>query len=323
MADEPCPSARPNLDYNRLVEAINALPAQPTVPRHPDKERREQYADLIRTRIKTLTLPSPYPGAAPTFGATEYDIADVVLAAHDAETDRDDELAQLRAERNAALRLAAVWADAPDPLVRASAADLHSAIRGARPTHKMLARLLDCGLCYEENGQEIHPHPECTATTPPPPELRDVITAAIRERRNTGRGYVDCECGSCAVSTGPCHCEPAHCPSAPHDGPEADADAVLQALEHHLTITDADAWCKKCLRVWEHRHHQCDDIPALDEARAERNRLQRAIDAIRHFNKLTTGSCRVQAAEHAQDNLDLLNRSLNPPAPHDPNKAAP
>jgi hypothetical protein len=25
------------------------------------------------------------------------------------------------------------------------------------------ARLLDCGLCYEENGEEIHPHPACTA----------------------------------------------------------------------------------------------------------------------------------------------------------------
>ena len=23
------------------------------------------------------------------------------------------------------------------------------------------ARLLDCGLCYEENGEEVHPHPEC------------------------------------------------------------------------------------------------------------------------------------------------------------------
>jgi len=27
-------------------------------------------------------------------------------------------------------------------------------------------RLLDCELCYEENGEEVHPHPECTHTTP-------------------------------------------------------------------------------------------------------------------------------------------------------------
>lgn len=25
------------------------------------------------------------------------------------------------------------------------------------------AALLDCGLCYEEHGQEVHPHPACTA----------------------------------------------------------------------------------------------------------------------------------------------------------------
>ncbi|MFE4329624.1 hypothetical protein ACFRQM_09230 [Streptomyces sp. NPDC056831] len=32
-------------------------------------------------------------------------------------------------------------------------------------------RLLDCGLCFEEDGQEVHPHPECTADTgtPEPP----------------------------------------------------------------------------------------------------------------------------------------------------------
>ncbi|MCF3960620.1 C2H2-type zinc finger protein [Streptomyces fuscigenes] len=26
-------------------------------------------------------------------------------------------------------------------------------------------RLLECGLCYEENGQEVHPHPECPRRT--------------------------------------------------------------------------------------------------------------------------------------------------------------
>jgi hypothetical protein len=29
---------------------------------------------------------------------------------------------------------------------------------------KHIDRLLDCGLCYEENGEEVHPHPECTIT---------------------------------------------------------------------------------------------------------------------------------------------------------------
>lgn len=31
------------------------------------------------------------------------------------------------------------------------------------------ARLLDCGLCYEENGEEVHPHPECTWNARPEP----------------------------------------------------------------------------------------------------------------------------------------------------------
>ncbi|MCX5285958.1 hypothetical protein [Streptomyces sp. NBC_00198] len=30
------------------------------------------------------------------------------------------------------------------------------------PTSPQQARLLDCGLCYEEDGEEVHPHPECT-----------------------------------------------------------------------------------------------------------------------------------------------------------------
>lgn len=30
------------------------------------------------------------------------------------------------------------------------------------PTDPQRARLLDCGLCYEEDGEEVHPHPECT-----------------------------------------------------------------------------------------------------------------------------------------------------------------
>lgn len=29
-----------------------------------------------------------------------------------------------------------------------------------------LDQLLPCGLCYRENGQEIHPHPECALPTP-------------------------------------------------------------------------------------------------------------------------------------------------------------
>ncbi|MEU5452495.1 hypothetical protein [Streptomyces californicus] len=43
---------------------------------------------------------------------------------------------------------------------------------GAQP----LARLLDCGTCYEETGEEVHPQPECPLGTGPEVELLGVAT---------------------------------------------------------------------------------------------------------------------------------------------------
>jgi hypothetical protein len=79
------------------------------------------------------------------------------------------------------------------------------------PTLKALgetpARLLNCGLCYEEQGEECHPHPECTMRAPgrtqPPvvgtahialdvqPPTADEVLNSLREhaadvRRRTG-----------------------------------------------------------------------------------------------------------------------------------------
>lgn len=34
-------------------------------------------------------------------------------------------------------------------------------IPGMIPIIEEMPRLLACGLCYEENGEEVHPHPEC------------------------------------------------------------------------------------------------------------------------------------------------------------------
>ncbi|MDX3203027.1 hypothetical protein, partial [Streptomyces scabiei] len=215
--------------YQQLREALATIPTPLVIPRYPDDERRERYAHIIRTRIKTLTFPALYPGASPTSGATEYDLADAVLAAQDAETSPNGELSQ--------------------------------------------------------------PHTERHTTPHLDPRLRTVIAAAIRQSQTAGRQHVDCECGSCAASMGPCHCEPAYCPSAPHDGPEADADAVLRAVEEHLHTRDTDI-------------------------RAELDRLQRAIDDVRRFNETTAeASCRVQAAEHARDTLNILDRALDPAAP--------
>ncbi|MFD0035571.1 hypothetical protein ACFVJK_46860 [Streptomyces sp. NPDC127172] len=96
-----------------------------------ERERRDRYAAAVRDEIKSRTVPSLIPGRPPTLGATEYDIAAVVL--HLADAEHAATTAQVHAERDAALRLADVWDDAPDPLARAMAADLRSAIRGARP----------------------------------------------------------------------------------------------------------------------------------------------------------------------------------------------
>ena len=49
-----------------------------------------------------------------------------------------------------------------------------------------------------------------------------------------------------------------------------------------------------------------------ETAEQHRDQLQRAIDDVRRFNQLTAdASCRVQAAEHARDTLQILDASLN------------
>ncbi|MFB6934559.1 hypothetical protein [Streptomyces chartreusis] len=50
------------------------------------------------------------------------------------------------------------------------------------PLPNKVSRLLDCGHCYEENGEECHPHPECPLGTnmPDVAEPRD-LSAAVAE----------------------------------------------------------------------------------------------------------------------------------------------
>ncbi|MFE6284379.1 hypothetical protein [Streptomyces sp. NPDC057877] len=47
-------------------------------------------------------------------------------------------------------------------------------------------RLLSCGLCYEEHGEEVHPHPECPIGSPTS-ALREQIAAALYERERPPR----------------------------------------------------------------------------------------------------------------------------------------
>ncbi|MEW2302035.1 hypothetical protein AB0958_19015 [Streptomyces sp. NPDC006655] len=355
--------------FQKLAEAINALPPLHRAPHHPDTKRRDRYAAAIRDNIKAHTGPTPLTGGPSVFGATEHDIADAALAVADTES------AQLLAERNAALRLCDVWDDAPDPACRAMAADLRSAIRGARP-----ARLLDCGWCYEENGEEVHPHPECPIGRPATEATgarqfpaADALAATIRDAWDEVLADQDptATCGAASEGIfdehplGPCikapHPEAQYHRDArgrewqllatdPHrtelvrrlalaihrydyehgltsnDIPNShyrgEANAVLTALEEFLDLGDAEAWCKSCRRVWEGRNHRCESTAEqqLDALRDEHaqlgtrvEHLMRTLHAVRRLNTLTADSCRVQAAEHARDNLEILRKTLPVP----------
>jgi hypothetical protein len=46
-------------------------------------------------------------------------------------------------------------------------------------------------------------------------------------------------------------------------------DAVLAALEEHLDIGEAEAWCKTCRRVWDGKQHRCEGTAEAALARIE------------------------------------------------------
>lgn len=54
---------------------------------------------------------------------------------------------------------AGLWPHVPEELLLGALVAGHPYV--PRPAE---ARLLDCGLCFEEDGEEVHPHPECTAS---------------------------------------------------------------------------------------------------------------------------------------------------------------
>ncbi|MEU6628461.1 C2H2-type zinc finger protein [Streptomyces parvus] len=67
----------------------------------------------------------------------------------------------------------------PEELLIGSVVDGHryvSPVEDAELGAQPPARLLDCGTCYEENGEEGHPHPECPLPAEARPELVGVAT---------------------------------------------------------------------------------------------------------------------------------------------------
>ncbi|GAA2946065.1 MULTISPECIES: C2H2-type zinc finger protein [Streptomyces] len=73
-----------------------------------------------------------------------------------------------------------LFVDVPEELLIGSVVDGHryvSPVEDAELGAQPPARLLDCGTCYEENGEEVHPHPEC----PLPPEARPELVGVATE----------------------------------------------------------------------------------------------------------------------------------------------
>lgn len=68
-----------------------------------------------------------------------------------------------------------LYVDVPEVLLVGARVDGH---RYVSPTEDG-ARLLACGLCYDEDGEEVHPHPECTVGTTPAPASPDAPPAPL------------------------------------------------------------------------------------------------------------------------------------------------
>ncbi|MFE2712266.1 hypothetical protein ACFXKI_09815 [Streptomyces mirabilis] len=112
----------------------------------------------------------------------------------------------------------------------------------------------------DPNGPYAWTIPTATEATEPDDSgdtaaLRDQLAAAIWERQNPGRRYIDCEHPWQADA-------------------EADADAVLAALTLRLDFGEEQAWCKTCRRAWHGTDHRCESdseqqAAALREALTE------------------------------------------------------
>lgn len=85
-------------------------------------------------------------------------------------------------------------------------------LRFAYDTETRYARLLDCGLCFEENGEEVHPHPECIMGRYPEHDkqhqvikemdaIRDFVEFAQEKGYVFGRPDVDVTCSGDDMQT--------------------------------------------------------------------------------------------------------------------------
>ncbi|MFJ6566658.1 hypothetical protein ACIQNU_04510 [Streptomyces sp. NPDC091292] len=67
--------------------------------------------------------------------------------------------------------------------------DLIKSVRRVAAT-ETTPRPLDCGLCYEENGEEVHPHPECPVERTVLPAIEVTGAASLPLGDRVDRGFV-------------------------------------------------------------------------------------------------------------------------------------
>jgi hypothetical protein len=91
------------------------------------------------------------------------------------------------------------------------------------------------------------------------------------------------------------------------------ADAVLTAIEEHLAIGDAEAWCKTCRRVWDGPRHRCesDAEQRLYDTQQELLRVQAVADADSKQLEESDANCRRYAEKTTELDAQLTQALTN------------
>ncbi|MBB5932354.1 hypothetical protein [Streptomyces echinatus] len=177
------------------------------------------------------------------------------------------------------------------------------------------ARLLDCGHCYEEQGEEVHPHPECPIGQPGPAVDRTTVARALVALRAGNH------------ITARLLLESAMNPADAAQSPAA-RDALRDRIAEALLTTRRTDYADLNVKA-DHRNHRFDarcalcayDVDALTDAvlavlPEQVDRAAVALAEVRRLCELTIkASVRVQAIDQARDTLTLIDRIMSGPPP--------
>jgi hypothetical protein len=155
-------AVHPRHRYMRGRKVYNCPGAAPAPV--ADQTLRDRIAEA-RDRLRGMAL-SLATGSGPLVELKQFDAAIDDLAAAVMAALPDQQAAFERAAdvaEDVALRLRGeCLLDQANGAYEVMAVLRRLAAGAQQQTDTETARLLDCGLCYEENGEEVHPHPECT-----------------------------------------------------------------------------------------------------------------------------------------------------------------